>query len=321
MKKTVLVLVLGFIMLLPTNVFGWSEHGLMTAQVIGSLSWVKDYNNITITPYTYHKYDNSVYNEKFIIKYLEGSVGDKTDALTILSIYSDEPDWDMDTDLNLSRFQILTGNSQGYRHQRYVAFGGLLRAGVAHKRVQHFYNLSRIAFKNNDAYWGFRFLARSLHFLQDLTQPQHALPAPNNIIIREIIDIRSFTIMCVNHHLTLEDYYQTTQIKNGNEEYIKTLREAKPARIRNPYKSAIIASRRARRLIGNLWNRMENFFGREISAKSRFNITQDELQLLLTNPAKQEARVKLDQTVLTALNLFSSYSKGLVEFARRDIKF
>ncbi len=321
MKKKLIVFVLGIMILLPSNVFGWSEHGLMTAQVMESLSWVKDYKNITITPYTYQKFDKSVYNEKFIIKYLEGSIGEKTDALTILSIYSDEPDWDMDTDLNLSKFQLLTGDSQGYRHQRYVAFGGLLRAGVGHKRVQHFYNLSRIAFKNNDIYWGFRFLARSIHFIQDLTQPQHTLPAPQNIVMKEIKDIRSFTIMCLNHHTILEDYYQATQIKNSSEEYIKTLREAKPAKINNPYKSALVATTRSRKLVGNLWKEMENFFGSELSAKKRFKITQDELQNLLSDPAKQESRVKLDRTVLTALNLFSSYSKGLIEYAKKDINF
>jgi len=84
------------------------------------LAW--KYNNITITEYHYSDIDTEPYNPDFKILYKEGYIGEQTSALEILSIYADEPDWDMDTNLKLSSFQKIIGGSSGWRHQYYITF-------------------------------------------------------------------------------------------------------------------------------------------------------------------------------------------------------
>lgn len=320
LKQTFLVILVFCLFAFPHNSLAWSEHGLMSSILLKDLEWLNNYKDITITPYTYYENDKSIYNPKFVIKYKEGKIGEKTDAYTILSIYADEPDWDMETELNLSKFQFLTGNSQGYRHQRYVALGGFLRAGVVHHRVNHFYKLSKIAFDKGDDYWGFRFLARAMHCLQDITQPQHTLPAPNNIVIKEIVNIKSFTIMCVNHHDNVEDY-QAIQVKNLNPKYIETLFYTKPIAVKNPYKSTIIAGIRSRKLIGKLWKKSELFFGKELSGKSLYKADFEKISKDLYTEEELEKKEALDQIILEGLKLLSGYSKGFLNFAKKDIKF
>ncbi len=318
-KLSGLLLVL-LLFLIPFQTYAWSEHGLMTGYVLKDIEWLKDYKNIVITPYTYADEDKSIYNPKFVIKFKEGNIGETTNAYTILSIYVDEPDWDMDTELKLSRFQFLTGDSQGYRHQRYVAFGGLLRAGVAHRRVSHFYNLSKLAFSKGDDYWGFRFLARTMHYIQDITQPQHTLPAPNRIVLKEIIDIKGFTIMCVNHHSNLEDY-QGIQIINVNPSYTEILIRSDVIPVRNPYKTTLIAASRSRKLIGKLWDKSEIFFGKEISSKKLFTFDLERVKKGNFTPDELKKKEALDKVILEGLKLLSGYSKGFLNFARKDLSF
>lgn len=98
MRLYKVIIIFLFIFLLPQNLFAWNIHGEMTRIVLDSLPWINRYKDITITKYTYN--DDSIYNQNYKISYLEGNIGDKTTAKTILSIYADEPDWGMDEGLS-----------------------------------------------------------------------------------------------------------------------------------------------------------------------------------------------------------------------------
>ncbi len=81
----------------------------------------------------------------------------------------------MDEGLKLHPLQGLIGNSQGVRHMRYKI--GILKAFEADKSFLYFVNMSKQAFENGDEYWGgYRFLARAIHFIEDLSQPYHNSP-------------------------------------------------------------------------------------------------------------------------------------------------
>lgn len=111
-------------------------------------------------------------------------------ALSILSFFSVDPDDGRDQDLpELSPDQKWFGsprggNSQAFRHiekppfdWRHPSgtFGFPLRAvGEATKRAEIYFQASLLAFSLQEDYWGWRLLAGTFHYLQDLHQPYHA---------------------------------------------------------------------------------------------------------------------------------------------------
>jgi len=115
--------------------------------------------------------------------YRGAAIGATTSAAEIVIWYSDEPDWGMDRKLNGGTIAKLMGGTQGMRHMFYPrgtwhAPKPLMDQGEAPERFAHFIERSRRAFARGDAYWGWRHLARALHYLQDLAQPFHTTQAP-----------------------------------------------------------------------------------------------------------------------------------------------
>jgi len=53
-----------------------------------------------------------------------------------------------------------------------------LRVSFMEDRIRLFSDLSKLAFRVGIDYWGWRFSAWAMHYLQDLTQPYHASPFP-----------------------------------------------------------------------------------------------------------------------------------------------
>jgi len=144
------LLILSVLIFSSVNVFSWNSHYFYTELAIKNNDWIKNFADIEVTPYTYRGIDQSEYNSDFVIKYVDEEIGGKVKASDILIKYSDEPDRDLDTNLELDKIQALTGGSQGYRHMYFSVFGGLLKAGVAHQRANHFFEMAKIAFKKGD---------------------------------------------------------------------------------------------------------------------------------------------------------------------------
>jgi len=309
MKRLLLLLFLG-IFLFPTLAFAWSVHGEMTKIVLDTLPWLNKYRNIEITQYSYQ--DGSPYNPNYKIPYLEGKIGDNTDAKTILSTYADEPDWGMDEGLSLNSMQSLTGGSHGWRHQYYILLGGILKLGEAPDRALHFYNMAVKAFKNNDPYWGFRFLARALHYLQDLTNPFHSNPGPTMILLSNIWDINGVTVLAMNHHFALEDY-QEYQIKKKNQLYFRALRSSNPIKINNPLDAAVDLANRSKDYTEALWNLQSRIYGDKINQKSPFKIDPGKIP-------SGELKNDYDKIIIGALMDFSGITKGFLEYAKGIIK-
>jgi hypothetical protein len=136
---------------LVSPVDAWNSHGACTKLIISDQGWLKAYDAITVTRWTYEDLDTAAIGPNFVLQYIEGKPGTVTSAAAILTNYADEPDWKMDQDLNLSPFQVLTGGSQGWRHQYYGL--GWLRFGVAPSRAQYFFDLAGKAREKGDLYW------------------------------------------------------------------------------------------------------------------------------------------------------------------------
>jgi hypothetical protein len=146
-------LILIFVLSIIAPVYGWDSHGLTLSYELTNVDWLPKYDNITVTAYSYEDVDTSAINPLFKIEYLDAKIGDKTTAAKILTTYADEPDWNMDTDLNVSKFQKFTGGSQGFRHQYYGVW--FIRLGQGPERAQYWFDLAEKAHEKGDGYWTF----------------------------------------------------------------------------------------------------------------------------------------------------------------------
>jgi len=241
-----ILLILSILALSFINAFSWNSHYFYTELAIKNNEWINNFPEIEITPYTYEDIDQDEYNPEFAIKYLEGEIGEKVKASSILINYSDEPDWNLDTNLNLNKIQALTGGSQGYRHMYFSVFGGLLKAGDAPKRANHFFEMSKIAFGKGDNYWGFRFTARAIHYLEDISQPYHTYPAPLDVLFKKFFNVKKLTVLVTNAHYGYEDF-NGYLFENKKEEFYNLLPEVKTVKMDDVVDSAIKLSKEARK--------------------------------------------------------------------------
>ena len=198
----------------------WDGHDLITQRSLAGwsdLAWP-----VRETPVIYDDWDPSEYNPAFEVKFYHANE-DWITVRDVLVTYAPEPDWDLDTELDLSPWQALTGGSQGWRHQRYLLFGSFIRLGVAPDRAQHFYDLALRAYEERDLYWAFRFLARSLHYLQDMGQPYHSLPFPAmDIVTEHVFNLTKATTVATNAHYNLEAYVEW-RLLQGYEPFLEAI--------------------------------------------------------------------------------------------------
>ena len=241
-----ILLILSVLIFSSINVFSWNSHFFYTELAIKNNNWINNFSEIEITPYTYEDIDQDEYNPEFVTKYVEGEIGEKTKASDILINYSDEPDWDLDTNLELNKLQALTGGSQGYRHMYFSVFAGLLKAGEAPKRANHFFEMSKIAFGKGDNYWGFRFAARAIHYLEDVSQPYHTYPAPLGVLFKKYFNVKKLTVLVTNAHYGYEDF-NGYLFEHKKEEFYNLLPEVETVKMDDVADSTIKLSKEARK--------------------------------------------------------------------------
>ncbi len=120
--------------------------------------------------------------------------GETMPAGEVLATFSDEPDWGMDQNLypiieygyGPAPFSAETGKSSqapfhmAFLHESPIVTAMVpdLRRSFMEQRIHVFFALARAAFDHRVGYWGWRFTAWAMHYLQDLTQPYHARPFP-----------------------------------------------------------------------------------------------------------------------------------------------
>jgi hypothetical protein len=130
--------------------------------------------------------------------YVETAIGQSLEAIEVLAAYADEPDWGMDQDLfSIADYRYGPcpfGPSSGkssqapfhmaflHAHPMITRFVPGISKTFLDQRVRLFFNLSSLAFSSEHNYWGWRFLAWAVHYLQDVTAPYHASPFPVPIL-------------------------------------------------------------------------------------------------------------------------------------------
>lgn len=294
----------------PVN--AWNSHGACTVIMISDQDWLKQYDTITVTAWSYEDVDNAPIGPDFTLRYIEGQPGTVTSATTILTNYADEPDWKMDQDLKLSSFQVLTGGSQGWRHQYYGL--GWLRLGTAPARAQYFFDLAGKAKEKGDLYWTFRYLARSMHYVQDLTQPYHGVPAPAGLIVKGIGDFGALLTAAVNHHYNLEDY-QGAMVARSSPVFVDALRGGQALDTTTAPSARWLGIHGVyvgRDEVRKLWPLETAFFGDKVNGKDSWSF--DTTGLHVADPGTPQA--DYDKQIAIPLDRMSAYTKTLLELAR-----
>ena len=126
--------------------------------------------------------------------YVETGRNKAMTARDVLCTFSDEPDWGMDQDLFLIEkygygeppYGGASGlSSQAAFHMAFFRENPLLfrllprlRLSFMEERIRVFLDLANLAFTHGSDYWGWRFTAWAMHYVQDVTQPYHARAFP-----------------------------------------------------------------------------------------------------------------------------------------------
>jgi hypothetical protein len=178
-------------------------------------------------------FDNRVPNGPF----QSLSPGEEVDALEVVASASDEPDYGMDIGLfsdnkspvastygfGIQAFgnPALAYGSQAPFHMAFASESGILKAAAPFTRValsdwrfRLYSELSRFAFAEGHAYWGWRFAGWALHYLQDMAQPYHAsvMPGKSTMGMLWLYAVQGqkarddALVLLSNRHVVVEDY-------------------------------------------------------------------------------------------------------------------
>lgn len=310
-----ILLILSVFILSSVNVFSWNSHFFYTELAIKNNDWINGFPEIEVTSYTYQGIDQDEYNPEFIIKYVDEEVGEKVKASDILINYSDEPDWDLDTDLELSKLQALTGGSQGYRHMYFSVFAGLLKAGDAPKRADHFFEMSKIAFGKGDNYWGFRFAARAIHYLEDISQPYHTYPAPLDVLFKKFFNVKKLTVLVTNAHYGYEDF-NGYLFEYKKDEFYNLLPEVKTVKMDDVVDSAIKLSKEARKDFTPSYRETMKLFPILDNDQELLILEEQEIVRIANSPDSQELIDLMKKDILLGLG----YLNGFFDLLKESIE-
>ncbi len=343
--RNILISILVLILLFPSAA-AWARHDLMTEEVVEDLGWLDRFDNITVTEYLYDDptiNDNRIryYNEdpgqlepdefyyhalyEPVLFYKGAQLGNSTTAKTILIEFSDEPDWEMDQELQLSWMQGFSGESQGYRHMYYPTWSfhiplGFMAQGQTPDRAQHFYDRAKMAFEKGDTYWGFRFLARAMHYVQDMSQPFHTRQFYWRYI--NLKDPYHGTIQAIkNYHFAYESYianeFRLEQEGVLPNRLITPLRYSLPVPTDSPADLAKYIARRSHWRSSKTWKNSIDFFGEKYLSAEGEVMTEQEFFSLIQKDS--EAAEEFYQDTENRMVLFGKATKSFLEFARKDI--
>lgn len=334
------------LMLFACPVTAWARHDLMTTEVVRDLGWLDKFDNLTVTEYLYDdptisqtriwyknpddvhlSPDEFYYHALYeLIKFFKGAqVGGTTSARQILIDFSDEPDWEMDQHLDLSWMQAFHGGSQGYRHMYYPAGTfhapmGFYAQGKTPERAEHFYSMAKEAFDQGDPYWGFRFLARAMHYVQDMSQPYHTRQLYWKFI--SLKDPYYGTVQIIkNYHFAYESYaanlFRLEQQGAEPKRMVSAIRYSLPVPAESPGSLVKYIARRSYWKSSRTMKTSIEFLGEKHMDLGGSRMTRDEFFRLIDR--EDEAAKEFHDDLEMRMVLTGKATKSFLEFARKDL--
>jgi len=331
--------------LIPTA-SAWARHDQMTEEIVKDLGWLDRFDQVAVSEYLYDdptinqikiQYYNKDYSmllpDQFYFhalyepkKFFKGAkVGEMINAKQLLADFSDEPDWEIDQKLDLSWMQPFSGESQGYRHMYYPAWTfhvlmGFYPQGQTPERATHFYNMAKVAFANKDTYWGFRFLARALHYTQDMAQPYHTRQFYWKFVSTK--DPFYGTIQTIkNYHFTYESYqanlFRLEQQGEMPKRLVNAVHYSLPVEVSSPEELVKYIARRSFWRSSATMKHSIGFFGEKYMGPGAVMMEKDEF----FNDIKREddAAKEFNDDMESRMFLVGKATKSFLEFARRDL--
>ncbi len=205
------------------------------------------------------------------------------------------------------------GGSHGYRHQLYRF--GPFRLGDAPARAAHFYELSKQAFAKKDTYWGFRFFACSLHYLEDLGQPLHNKPLTLAQIAMLGFNPRWIVNYAMNIHVAYESYV-ARHLEKGDERFIEALQESRSEDVQSIGEATGIMSDYSYSQASKLLQASEEFWPARVRSKYRKSRpTEAEIFPVQYSPGQS----KLDKITEESLSATGGLMRGALERLQIDI--
>lgn len=257
--------------LLPFKAFAWSEHHLISHSAL--INHPNAQKKVKVTLLEDLLKETSHKNLAGLIKFLkikknytfdfrmQEKPGTEIELIKIVSHYSDEPDWGMDTELFTpeqypelwkSEYSMMGGTkgtpSQSFRHMYWPAFSTKSPLatfklpinqitkvmGEANVRAKLFFSLAKEAKAKGHPYWAARFLGNAFHFVEDVTNPFHSTQTPTKIFMfmpflksKYGDGLKRYVFQVQNiityYHFAFEDYVASTMRKNKQPEFQQNL--------------------------------------------------------------------------------------------------
>jgi hypothetical protein len=297
----------------------WTEHAVLTRLILRSATWLDRWKNLEVTPWSYEKLDKGPYAPLYTPVFVDRLVGERTSAREVLLRYVDEPDWGMDTGLEVSPFQGLFGGSEAYRHRSSYFLQGAVRLGRAPERCIQAYDLASQAFQNRDPYWGFRYLARSIHYLQDLGEPYRIRPfLPADLLLTQANPERlgNLSTNLRVHYEALVTHQLKLQEQAGRGPYLDAIRDATAASVLGPAEaSRALADFSADRAVPLLEACNRSWPKRVRSQKRVQTVRLRDLDPVEPPPSW----ITLQERTALQLHVTTKVVRGLLERARKDV--
>jgi hypothetical protein len=177
-----------------------------------------------------------------------------------------------------------------------------MRLGIAHQRAIYFSHLAEKAFHKNDKYWGIRFTARALHYIEDILTPVHTKPFSEFFIFEKILHMKDLYYTTYNYHLNFERFI-AYHLWHGNNNYIRLIEDARPLLLLNLKHDLLRASRKMRRLFYTIFTGCKKLWGESMKDKYVKLRKEDILEM---NPPEEFGK-PVDQWLKYAASFIKGY--------------
>lgn len=252
------------------------------------------------------------------------SPGEKTTIYDVLVNFSDEPDWGMDRNLNLSFAQKFMAGSQGYRHMYYPFWTfhipyPLIEQGDAPERAEHFFQRALLEYKKGNFYSAYRELARSMHYVMDMAQPFHTkqlyykfvhFSSPFNGTVQTIKNYHFAYETFVANLLQMEECGKERQL-------INKIVSAEPLFAASVENLSVLIAVKSNAIARKLMPVVIKVFGDRYNTSLPKFMTKEEFISLINDRGKIKELIDLTSR---ALSLTSSGEKGLIMMFQRQTK-
>ena len=211
----------------------------------------------------------------------------------------------------------------------YYPFGSFKAAnlifaqGDTPNRVEFYFEKSREAFSNGDLYWGFRFLARCIHYLEDVSNPYHTKQTSSKFIHWND-PVASTTTVTANYHAVWEVYFANALTyeftgKASNHPMMIYLTRGEIEKVKDPKTLTKKTARRSCALAKKCFNSSIEFFGKEYDVlEDRFMDEQEFEELYYAKGEKEIQQKEIHKLCAEAYIIASGTVLSFLEYARKE---